>query len=139
MKTTSHFRIIIVMVTMIAVACSEPEVVPNVTPKPVGTPVVQYVAPIEYKTSVTTWTTGQNEFVGIVTQTPATDLANVDVYVVKGGQRIAIDRQKDPTNVNTYTATYGEYFWASYKNNVLLLHYIGASAPPFPLEVIIVY
>jgi len=143
MKTTSHICIIIAIVTMIAVACSEPEVVPTGSHKPISvSPFVVSTAPIEYQTSVTTWTHAQNgNFVGLVTRTPGTNLANVEVFVVRDGQRIAIDRQLDQTNMKESQLLYGEYYWASNQNNVLLLHYMGTpgAMPPFPLDVILVY
>ena len=144
MKTKSYLRTLIVFLAMIAVACSDPMIEPSVPAKPrKGTPTVQIPSPVEYHTSVTTWTVGQDgNFIGLVTQTPGTDLAKVDVFVVKNGQRIEIDRELDLTNVSESHSMYGEYYWASYKNNVLLLNYIGkapGSMPPYPLEVIIVY
>ena len=143
MKTTSFPRTIIVMAMIIAVACSEPVVEPSVPPKPVVVnPIVVAAVPVEYHTNVTTWTHAQNgNCVGLITRTPGTNLANVEVFVVKDGQRIAIDRQLDPTNLKEYQSLYGEYYWVSYQNNVLLLHYMGASGatPPFPLDVLIVY
>jgi hypothetical protein len=142
MKTTLYLRIFVVIVTMTAIACSETEVTP--TPgRPTGGNPIQS-SHFEYHTSVTTWAQGDDgKYIGLVTQTPVnTDLSKVNVFVVKDGKRISIDRELDATSVITSHNLYGEYYWASYQNNVLLLNYIGmtaASTPPFPLEVIIVY
>ena len=86
---------------------------------------------------------GQDEnFIGLVPKTPGTDLANVEVFVVRNGDRIAIDRKLDQSNMKVAHSTYGEYYWASHENNVLLINFIGAIPeikPPFPLDVIIKY
>lgn len=144
MKTTSYLRIFIVLSTMMVVACSDPMIEPTVPRNPrKGTQTAQIATPVEFHTSVTTWTLGEDgTFIGLVTQTPVTDLATVDVFIVKDGKRIAIDRELDESKENSSQVLYGEYYWASHRNNVLLLNYIGkipGSVPPFPLQVIIVY
>ena len=137
MKTTSYLRIFIASLAMTAIACSDPIEDPL---KGGGTNVQS--SQTEYYTSVTTWVQGTDgRFTGLVTQTPATNLATADVFVVRDGKRIRVDRWE---TANEPDANYisGEYFWATIRNNVLLLNYIGkttASPPPFPLEVIIVY
>lgn len=138
MKTASYFRFFVALVTMTAIACSDPIEEPIITTDPPNGPTDLH----EYHTSVTTWTQGDyGRFVGLVTQTTG-DLSTVDVLVVNNGTRIPVYRELDMTSAQTSLGKYGEYYWASHENNVLLLHYIGKtveSPPPFPLEVIIVY
>ena len=143
MKTASYLRISVALVTMTAIACSDPieeSIIPPPPPTAGGTNI--QTSHGEYHTSVTTWTHEYDgKYVGLVTQT-AGDLSTADVFMFKNGERISIDREFDATSVQTSFSTYGEYMWATYRNNVLLLNYIGmteASTPPFPLDVIIVY
>jgi len=141
MKTASYLRFSVALVTMTAIACSDPieesKIQVPIRPGPNG-----QIDNHEYHTSVTTWTQGDyGRFVGLVTQTTG-DLSTVDVLVVNNGKRIPVYRELDMTSAQTSLGKYGEYYWASHENNVLLLHYIGKtveSPPPFPLEVIIVY
>ena len=132
MKTASYLRILIALVTMIAIACSEPNIRPS-----------GGSSRSEYHTSVTSWVRNDGgNLMGLVTETPDTDLSTVDVFVVKQGQRISVHNQFDHYSMLAAHDTYGEYFWASYRNSVLMLNYIGKTAesePPYPLEVIIVY
>lgn len=142
MKTASYLRISVALLAITAIACSDPiEPVIPPPPPPGPGPNIQ-TSHGEYHTSVTTWTHEYGgKYVGLVTQT-AGDLSTADVFVLKNGDRISIDREFDATNLQTSFDTYGEYIWASYRNNVLLLNYIGmteASTPPFPLDVMIVY
>ena len=138
MKTASYLRISVALVTMTAIACSDPIEVPKILP-PTDPGNNDHG---EYHTGVTTWTHEYDgKYIGLVTQT-AGDLSTADVFVLKNGDRISIDREFDAINVETSFSTYGEYIWASYRNDVLLLNYIGmteVSKPPFPLNVIIVY
>ena len=141
MKTASYLRFSVALVTMTAIACSDPIDEPIILPPTdPGTNVQTNHG--EYHTAVTTWTHGDyGRFVGLVTQTTG-DLSTVDVLVVNNGKRIPVYRELDMTSAQTSLGKYGEYYWASHENNVLLLHYIGKtveSPPPFPLEVIIVY
>ena len=138
MKTASYLRIFIASVTMTAIACSDPidvDTGPGPSPGPTDHG--------EYHTSVMTWVRNDGgNLIGLVTETPDTDLSTVDVLVVNNGKRIPVYRELDMTSAQTSLGKYGEYYWASHENNVLLLHYIGKtveSPPPFPLEVIIVY
>jgi hypothetical protein len=137
MKATSNFRIFITVAVMMTTACSDPEIAPSINPTGATTPVQTR----EYHTAVTTW--GQSDgtyFVGIVSNVPNVDLSKTRISVVENGKRIRVDNELD---VNRLTILRSEgYFWATARNNVLLLNYIGPtpnSAPPFPLEVIIVY
>ena len=138
MKTTSYLRIFIASVTMTAIACSDPidvDTGPGPSPGPTDHG--------EYHTSVMTWVRNDGgNLIGLVTETPDTDLSTVDVFVVKQGQRISVHNQFDHYSMLAAHDTYGEYFWASSRNSVLMLNYIGKTAdsePPYPLEVIIVY
>ena len=141
MKTTLYFRILVALVAMSAIACDPDPIEPLITttPNPPAQPSYS-----EYQTSVTTWVKGDDgRFMGLVTQTPPdTDLSTVTVFVVRNGKRMSVEKELDATSVMESQAMYGEYFWFSHKNNVLLLNYIGQtveSPPPFPLDVIIVY
>jgi len=143
MKTASYLRISVALLTMTALACSDPiEETTTILPPPTGGGINVQTSHGEYHTSVTTWTHEYGgKFVGLVTQT-AGDLSTADVVVLKNGERISLDREFDATNVERSFNIYGEYIWASYRNNVLLLNYMGkteASIPPFPLDVIIIY
>jgi len=142
MKTASYLRFSVALVTMTAIACSDPIEESTIILPPDGGGINVQTSHGEYHTSVTTWTHGDDgKYVGLVTQT-AGDLATVDVFVLNNGKRIPVARELDATSVVSSIAAYGEYYWASYRNNVLLLNYIGAtveSLPPYPLEVIIVY
>ena len=136
MKTATYLRIFIASVTMTAIACSDP--VTTDPPPPPPTPADRG----EYHTSVTTWVrSNDGRFTGLVTQTPNTDLSTVDVFVVEDGKRLQVYGQLDARGEPDYHSMNGEYFWASIRNNVLLLHYfrMTGAPPPFPLEVIIVY
>lgn len=129
---------------MVAFGCSEQVIEPNLPSKPtIANPAVQITTPVEYPTNVTTWMVGQGgSFIGLVTKTPSTDLAKVEVFVIRNGERIAIDRKLDQANMITAHSTFGEYYWASFENKVLLINFIGAlpeTMPPFPLDVIIKY
>jgi len=141
MKTASFLRLSVALLTMTAIACSDPieQITPLPKPGPGPNPQPDHG---EYHTSVTTWTHQYDgKYVGLVIQT-AGDLSAVDVFVLMNGKRISIDREFDPTNVEASFNEYGEYIWATHRNNVLLLNYIGmteASMPTFPLDVIIVY
>ena len=141
MKTASYLRISVALVTMTAIACSDP--IEPVTPHPTPGPGTSgQTDQREYHTGGTTWTQGDyGRFVGLVTQTTG-DLATVDVLVVNNGKRIPVYKELDPTTAQNSIRANGEYYWSSYENSVLLLHYMGKtveSPPPFPLEVIIVY
>ena len=133
MKTASYLRIFIATATMTAFACSDPM-------EPI---IGQIPTHGEYHTGVSTWVRNDDgKFMGLVTQTPDTDLSTVAVLVVKDGKRISIHQQYDEYSKLSALATHGEYFWASYRNSVLLLNYIGKTAesePPYPLDVIIKY
>ena len=141
MKTAPYLRISVASLTTKAIACSDPNepVIPHPTPYPGSNIPTDHG---EYHTSVTTWTHEcYGKFVGLLTQT-AGDLSTADVFVLKNGERIPVDREFDATSGQASFSTYGEYIWASYRNDVLLLNYIGmteVSTPPFPLDVIIVY
>jgi ABC-type glycerol-3-phosphate transport system substrate-binding protein len=139
MKTTPHLRMYIIAALMTASACSEPEVVP--TNKTGGTSSSQ-ISNREFHTTVTTWSRpdGSN-YVGLVQSVPAFDLSKSRITAVGNGKNIKVDTFLDETKL-TNTGSNEDYFWASVQNNILLLHYVGAtptSLPPFPLDVTIVY
>jgi hypothetical protein len=140
MKTASFLRLSVALLMMTAISCSDP--IEQVIPPPPPPPPPISTDHGEYHTSVTTWTHQYDgKYVGLVIQT-AGDLSTVDVFILKNGKRISIDREFDATNVQSSFNTDGEYIWATHQNNVLLLNYIGmteASTPPFPLDIIIVY
>ena len=139
MKTTSHLRMFIVAATMIAVACSDPEIVPT-TKGPVSSS--NQNSNREFHTTVTTWSRpdGRN-FVGLVSAVPEFDLTKSRITAVGNGKTIRVDTFLDVTKLANTGSTEG-YFWASTMNNILLVNYVGptpSSLPPFPLDVIIVY
>jgi len=140
MKTASYLRIFIASLTMTAISWSDP--IDESTNPPGGGLNVQ-TSHGEYHTGVMTWVRNDGgNLIGLVTETPDTDLSTVDVFVVKQGQRISVHNQFDHYSMLAAHDTYGEYFWASSRNSVLMLNYIGKTAdsePPYPLEVIIVY
>ena len=141
MKTESYLRIFIALVTMTAIACSDPMDEPQrpVQPKHSVFPTNHG----EYHSNVTTWVRlNDGGFMGLVSQTPYTDLSTADVFVVENGKRILVHGQLDPTSVPESQPAHGGFFSATYRNNMLFLNYTGmttASSPPFPLDVIIVY
>ena len=127
MKTTSHLRIFVVVATITAIACTEPDVFTK--QPPTGT---NYVPLKEFHTSVTTWQKGENgNYNGIISQTPVTDLTKVQLFWLRNGQRLEINGYHDDV-----------YISATVRQNIFLVNYIAKtpnSAPPFPFEVIIVY
>jgi len=140
MKATSSLRFIITVAVMMATACSDPEIVPAV--KPVGTSSNQ-IPNREFHTAVTTWSQpdGSN-FVGLVSNAPSFDLSKARISVVENGKKIAVDGELNISRLTWLHSRNEGYFWATIKNNILLLNYAGStstSRPPFPLEVIIVY
>lgn len=142
MKTTSHLRIFVVVVTMTAFACTEPDVVPTQTQK-TTTGNNNYVPPSEYHSTVTTWQKVQEGYYnGIITQTPVTDLSKATLYWVRNGERVLIDTDQDVSKLEMYQASFDGYMWASVRGNILLINFVAKtpnSRPPFPLDVIIVY
>ena len=140
MKTASYLRISVALVTIAVIACCDPVEEPTVNRSKGNQNQINHG---EYHTTVTTWTHGDDgNYVGLVTQTPVTDLSKVDVFFVKNFRRIPVDKQFDIMRLQSTHNANEEYFWFSYENNVMLLNYIGltaASTPPYPLEVIIVY
>jgi hypothetical protein len=141
MKTRSHLRMYIVAALMTASACSEQEVVPANKTK-TGSTASSQISNREFHTTVTTWSRpdGSN-YVGLVQSVPAFDLSRSRITAVGNGKTIKVDTFLDETKL-TNTGSNEDYFWASVQNNILLLHYVGAtpaSLPPFPLDVIIVY
>jgi len=128
----------IVIAMMTATACSEQEIVPGTgTPGPPPT-----TSNREFHTSVTTWSRpdGSN-YVGLVQAIPEFDLSKARITGFANGKTIKVDTFLDATKL-TNTGSNQDYIWASVKNNILLLNYIGAtptSLPPFPLDVMIVY
>jgi hypothetical protein len=138
MKTTSHIRMFIVVTMMTAAACSDPEIVPGTGPHTL----LGNNSNREFHTTVTTWSRpdGSN-YVGLVQSVPAFDLSKARITALGNGKTIKVDTILDETKL-TNTGSNEDYFWASVQNNILLLHYVGAtptSLPPFPLDVIIVY
>jgi hypothetical protein len=128
----------IVATMMTAAACSEEEIV---RPGPPGPPMPP-TSNREFHTTVTTWSRPDgSSYVGLVQSVPAFDLSKARITAVGNGKTIKVDTILDETKL-TNTGSNEDYFWASVQNNILLLHYIGAtptSLPPFPLDVIIVY
>jgi hypothetical protein len=139
MKPSSHLHMYIIAAMMTAAACSEPEVVP--TTKPPVAPGSQN-SNREYHSAVTTWSQDGNNFVGLVSAVPNFDLKKATISVVGNGKTTRIDTYLDVTRLAMAHSAKESYMWASTKNNILLLNFVGdtpASLPPFPLEVIIVY
>ena len=129
----------IIAAMMTATACSEPDVAP--TTKPPGAPGNQS-SNREYYAAVTTWSQNGNNFVGLVSAVPIFDLTKATISVVGNGTTTRIDTFLDVTRLTMAHSAKESYMWASTKNNILLLNFVGetpASLPPFPLEVIIVY
>ena len=140
MKATSYLRFIITVAVMMSTACSDPEIAPAV--KPVGASSNQ-IQTREFHTAVTTWSQPDGSyFVGLVSNVPSVDLTKTRISVVENGKRIGVDGDFDISRLSWLHSRNEGYFWATTKNNILLLHYAGISSkamPPFPLEVIIVY
>ena len=141
MKTTSHLCMFIVVSMMTAAACTEPEIVP--TTKGPGTPSHQS-STTEYHTTVTTWSKADvgSTFVGLISEVPNVDLSKATISIVGNGKTTRIDTYLDVTRLQMAHSAQESYMWATIKNNILLLNYVGqtpASLPPFPLDVIIVY
>jgi hypothetical protein len=140
MKATSYLHFIIAAAVMMATACSDPEIVPAV--KPVGTSSNQ-IQTREFHTAVTTWSQPDGgNFVGLVSNAPNFDLSKARISVVEGGKKVAVDGDLNISRLTWLHSRNEGYFWATIKNNILLLNYAGSSStstPPFPLEVIIVY
>ena len=98
----------------------------------------------EYYTSVTTWSRADgSNFVGLVSAVPKLDLSKkFTISVVGNGKRTKVDNYLDVTRLQMAHGANEGYIWASIRNNIILLNYVGntpTSLPPFPLEVIIVY
>ena len=130
----------IVIAMMTATACSEEDVVPTTAPR---TPSNQ-VSTHEYHTAVTTWSKADvgSNFVGLVSAVPNIDLSKATISVIGNGKTTRIDTYLDVTRMTIAHSAHESYMWATTKNNILLLNFVGetpASLPPFPLEVIIVY
>lgn len=128
MKTTSFSRVLIAIVAITAFACAEPEYVNPVNDEK---PITR-----EFHTSVTTWTPVQeNEFTGLVSCVPITDLSQAELYTVIDGSRLYIEKYpfKELNNA---------LLWSSTRNNILVLHYRvngPGKVPPPGLEIAIVY
>ena len=67
---------------------------------------------------------------GLVSQTPYTDLSTADVFVVEDGKRILVHGQLDSSTVVESQPAHGGFFSAIYRNNVLFLNYTGTTAAP---------
>ena len=151
MKTTSCLHIFVVVATMAAIACSEPDEteepkprrsqasVKNVPPQNNLTPI-----PVsKFYTDVTTWTqTDSTNFIGLVSVLPYIPWSWTKLYGIHNDREILIDGQFDSKKVAAAQAMYGGYFWAKVQSNILIINYAGAtpdSVPPFPLQIIIEY
>jgi hypothetical protein len=132
---------------MTATACSDPFEGPERPPLTDN----NLIPTTEFHTMVTTWNrTADNNYVGLVSTTPITDLSKAQLYGIKNGLRISIDNYGDVSDLPygdvskrpAVPSAYDDYLWANVKNNVLLLNYKGSTAeslPPVPLEVVIAY
>jgi hypothetical protein len=138
MKTTSHLRMFIIVTMMTAAACSEQEIVPTTKGSVTSS---NQSSTHEYHTSLTTWSRADvgSTFVGLVSSVPDFDLSKATIFVVGNGKTNTIDTFLDVTRLQMAHSAQESYMWATTKNNILLLNYVGASLPPFPLEVVIVY
>lgn len=133
----------VVVATMTALACTEPDVFTQPPPPPGGN---HQSSTQEFHSSVTTWQRTQNGsltfFDGIISQTPVTDLTKAQLFWIRNGQRIAIETLMDVAPSQMYQQMYDGFIWASVRNNIFTVNYIAKtpnSTPPFPFEVIIVY
>src|SRR5688572_13244622 len=88
MKTTSHLRMFIVVATMTATACSDPEIVPG--PITHGT-FVNNISNREFRTTVTTWSRPDGSYIGLVSSIPEFDLSKSTITVVGNGKTIRVD------------------------------------------------
>jgi hypothetical protein len=141
MKTASHLRMIVVVATMTAIACTEPDIFnPQPPPPSKGN---THIATQEFHTSVTTWQKGESGlFNGIISQTPVTDLSKARLYWINNGQRVAIETYLDVSKTQPYQQMTDGFIWASVRNNIFIVNYVSKapnSTPPFPFDVIIVY
>jgi len=141
MKTSFYQRMFIVVATVSAIACTEPDIFDNgrqIQPGPQGNSAKQTGV---YRTSVTTWMYKENNYyIGLVAHVP-TNFWEGKVTVVEDGNRISVDTYFDADNMPTFPTTYGNYYWATRQNNLMMLHYVGprTSPPPFNLEVVITF
>jgi len=140
MKTPSHFRMFIVVATMTATACSDPEIVPGPTTHATSG---NNISNREFRTTVTTWSRpdGSN-YVGLVSSIPEFDLSKATITVVGNGKTIRVDTFLDVSRLTMVHGFNENYFWATTQNNIMILNFVGqtpTSLPPFPLDVIIVY
>ena len=130
----------IVVATMTATACSDPEIVPG--PSTHGTP-GNNISNREFRTTVTTWSRPEgSNYVGLVSAVPEFDLSKSRITVTGNGKTMRVDTFLDVSRLTMAHGYKENYFWASTKNNIMLLNFVGqtpASLPPFPLDVIIVY
>jgi len=128
----------IVATIMTATACSDPFV--DATKR--TTPGNNQIQTTEFHTEVTMWyRNDDNGFMGLVSQTPNTDLSKAKIYGVKNGNKVLIQNFPDVTRIEAYTEMYSDYLWANVRNGVLMLYFDGgpSSTPPFPFEIIIEY
>ncbi|HMG91564.1 MAG TPA: hypothetical protein VK589_16015, partial [Chryseolinea sp.] len=127
----------IIVAVMMSTACSDPEI------EPAGGTSSNQFPTRQFHTAVTTWSQPDGSyFVGLVSNAPSLDLSKSKISVVENGKRIAVDSDFNISRLSWLHSRNEGYFWATTKNNILLLNYAGStstSRPPFPLEVIIVY
>lgn len=128
MKTRSIQRVLVAAVVMTAIACTDP--LEKEDPRPATT------TKNDFHTSVTTWSTSENnDFVGLVSLVPNTDLTKAKIFVLRDNIKVQIYDYP-------YQEIFDGYIWTTLKNNIILLNYRGLGAnpkPPSPLDLNIVY